>query len=171
MPHAPGSSHRVIWALRRAFLAVEAAKEQRLRPTGIAGAHYAVLLHVARAPGITGAALARALGVTPQNVAGLVARLEERGLLERRRHELHAHVLELHLTAEGVGRLAEADAAVSDLDRAAVDALGVAAAADLRALLEVVATADDLAGAGDGASSRRTSDAGRRPSPASGDTG
>lgn len=107
---------RVIWLLRRAFHAVEATKELRLRATGVTPAHYAILISIGTSPGLTSAEVARRLQVTPQNIAGLVAKLETTGWVERRQHPLHAHVKELHLTNEGAAALARADAVVSQLE-------------------------------------------------------
>lgn len=114
-----------MWALRRAFVAVEAAKEARLRRLGVLAAHYGVLMNLGVSPGITSAELARRLAVTPQNIASLVARLEDRGWVERREHQLHAHVRELHLTEEGRRILDSADAEVSALEAEIRELLGV----------------------------------------------
>lgn len=135
----PGARSRVIWALRRAGQAVDTEKEQRLRPSGLTGAQFAVLAHVAHRPGITGAELARALGVTPQNVTTLAARLQERGMLERRAHPSLAHVLELYLTADGRAALACADHALAMVDAEVAAMLGPDDVATLRGLLERVA--------------------------------
>ncbi len=134
---APG-----LWALRRAFLAVEAEKEQRLRPCGLTPALFAVLFHAGGRPGLTGADLARALGVSPQNVANLAARLQDRGLLERRSNPNHPQGLELHLTGAGAGALAEAERAIVGLQTDVTALLGVEDSDTLRTLLERVAAAD-----------------------------
>lgn len=112
----PLAAERTVWALRRAFVAVEAAKETRLRRLGVLPAHYGVLMNLGVKPGVTSAELARRLSVTPQNIASLVARLEDRGWVERREHDIHAHVRELYLTEEGRGILDSADAEVSALE-------------------------------------------------------
>ncbi|WP_327714735.1 MarR family transcriptional regulator [Streptomyces sp. NBC_00490] len=131
---------RVTWALRRAELAVLTLKEQRLRPLGMAAAHYTLLISVHSDPGLTGAELARRLNVTPQAVASLVARLENRGQLERREHPRHRHIQELHLTDAGREALHAADAVISGIERQITDGLG-SEAGQLRALLEKVAEA------------------------------
>lgn len=130
---------RILYALRRAHQAVEAVKGERLRPTGVTPAHYAALINIGHRPGLTGAELARLLGVTPQNVAGLVARLAERGLVERRPDPRHPHVLEIHLTPHGRDRLAAADAAVDVLEQDVVAWLGKHGTAAARELLEQLA--------------------------------
>ncbi|MDF9811773.1 DNA-binding MarR family transcriptional regulator [Streptomyces sp. SPB162] len=130
---------RVTWALRRAEWAVQARKEQRLRPLGIAAAQYTLLISVHTDPGLTGAELARRLNVTPQAVASQVARLEERGQLERRSHPRHRHVQELHLTDAGRDSLRDAEAVMMDIEQQIAEKLGAKKTAQLRALLDEVA--------------------------------
>ena len=134
----PTAPDRVLYALRQAYQSVEAAKDERLRPTGVTPAHYAALINIHARPGLTGAELARVLGVTPQNVTGLVGRLTDRGLVERRPNPSHDHVLEIHLTAQGRARLTAADAAVNALEADLVGHLGGDAVAALRTLLRQV---------------------------------
>jgi DNA-binding MarR family transcriptional regulator len=138
-PVALNAFNRVTWALRRAELAVSTLKEQRLRPLGMAAAHYTLLISVHSEPGLTGAELARRLNVTPQAVASLVARLEGRGQLERREHPRHRHVQELHVTVAGRKALLAADSVVDDIERQITDGLGPKETAQLRTLLDRVA--------------------------------
>jgi DNA-binding MarR family transcriptional regulator len=140
------SSGRLTWALRRAELAVQAAKERRLRPLGMLAAHYSLLISVHAAPGPTGAELARRLGVTPQAVASLAAKLEERGLIERRQHPRHRHVQELHLTDAGRDALRAADRVVADIEGAITEKLGRDSSAALTAMLDSVVAAVDNSG-------------------------
>lgn len=108
---------RVTWALRRAEMAVVASKEDQLRPLGMPASHYALLISVHAEPGLAGAEIARRLGVTPQAVASLAARLEKRGQLERRAHPRHRHIQELHLTDSGREALSAADAVIKTIDQ------------------------------------------------------
>lgn len=141
---AADGPHQVIWALRRAEMAVQSVKEQQLRPLGIAPAHYALLMTVNSGPGLTGAELARRLHVTPQAVASLVARLTERGWLERRSHARHRHVQELHLTDEGKRALEDSDAVIASLEARVKQRLGAEDAERLAALLgEVIEAVRD----------------------------
>ncbi|MEV0643343.1 MarR family transcriptional regulator [Streptomyces sp. NPDC050619] len=139
-PVAPDALDRVTWALRRAELAVQTLKEQRLRPLGLAAAHYTLLISVHSEPGLTGAELARRLNVTPQAIASLVARLESRGQLERREHPRHRHIQELHVTDTGREVLRAADEVISGIERQITEGLG-SETAQLRALLDQVAKA------------------------------
>ncbi|WP_129667764.1 MarR family winged helix-turn-helix transcriptional regulator [Phytoactinopolyspora endophytica] len=132
---------RVLWALRRAEMAMQALKEQRLRPLGLAPAHYSLMLSVRVDPGLTGAELARRLGVTPQAVASLVGKLEKRGHLRRRAHPRHRHIQELYLTESGVEELAAADAEIASLEHQVVQTLGATDARQLKKLLHHVADA------------------------------
>lgn len=132
----------MVWALRRAFHAVEADKERRLREVGVPAAHYAVLINLSQSPGVTSAELARRLRVTPQNIAVLMAKLEDRGLVERREHERHSHVRELHLTESGQAAVGAADALVTALEADLVAELGHDDARVLRGLLERLASRD-----------------------------
>lgn len=141
----------VLWALRRAEMTVQALKEQRLRPLGLAPAHYSLMLSVRLDPGLTGAELARRLGVTPQAVASLVGKLETRGHLRRRAHPRHRHIQELYLTESGVEELAAADAVVASLEHQVVQTLGATDARQLKNLLHHVTDAvQETPAAGEG---------------------
>jgi DNA-binding MarR family transcriptional regulator len=133
-----GALDRVTWALRRAELAVQAVKEQRLRTLGMAVAHYSLLISVHVHPGLTGAEVARRLNVTPQAVASLVDRLESRGQLERRSHPRHRHVQELHLTDAGREALRLGESAVAEVEQKITTQLGHADTLRLKDLLERV---------------------------------
>ncbi len=136
--------NRVIWALRQAEQALQSLKEQRLRPLGMAPAHYSLLISIHDQPGITGAELARRLNVTPQSVASLVARLGDKGQLERRQHPLHRHVQELHLTEAGRQALNASDAVIAAIEHQITTRLGPVNIAQFTAMLgEVIDVARD----------------------------
>ncbi|MCI2957912.1 MarR family transcriptional regulator [Agromyces atrinae] len=136
---APDPRDRVIWALRRAELAVQNLKDRQLRSIGMAASHYALLVSVSAEPGLAGAALARRLNVTPQAIASLVTRLEDRGWVERRAHARHTQVQELHLTDEGRAALEQADAIVADIEHQVITLLGASESEQLHSLLETLA--------------------------------
>jgi DNA-binding MarR family transcriptional regulator len=131
----------VTWALRRAELAVQAFKEQQLRPLGLAAAHYSLLISIGAEPGRTGAEVARRLNVTPQAVAFLVTKLEDRGLVERRPHPRHRHVQELHLTDAGRDALQSAQPAITAVEQRIGAELGPEESSHLIALLDRVTDA------------------------------
>jgi DNA-binding MarR family transcriptional regulator len=131
----------MLWALRRAEGAAQGLKERQLRPLGMAPAHYSLLISVHTEPGLTGAELARRLNVTPQAVASLVARLTEKGQLERRSHPRHHHIQELHLTDTGRLALKSADAVISSIEQQVTARLGGVNTVRLTALLDEVVDA------------------------------
>jgi DNA-binding MarR family transcriptional regulator len=107
-------------ALRRALYTFRQVLEAGLRPLNLSLPLAGVLFSLGQEDGLSGAELARRETVTAQTMNQLVARLVERGLVERRRHHTHGRILTLHLT--GSGR------------RALGDALAVAATAEQRML-------------------------------------
>jgi len=126
---------RVASLLRRADLALQATKEPPLRKLGVSGSLYAVLANLQVTPGLTGAELARVVGVTPQAIAALVSKLSGRGWIERRSHPRHGNVQELHLTDRGRSELAGANRLMADLDGYLQQSLGDENYRQLRRLL------------------------------------
>ncbi|MFJ4818115.1 MarR family winged helix-turn-helix transcriptional regulator [Streptomyces sp. NPDC088801] len=138
-PSAANALDRVTWALRRAEWSVQARKDQRLRPLGLAAAQYTLLICIHSDPGLTGAELARRPKLTPQAVASQVARLEERGQLERRPHPRHRQVQELHLTDAGRDSLRDAGAVIVEIQQQMAEKLGAMKTAQPRTLFDEVA--------------------------------
>ncbi|WP_433330723.1 MarR family winged helix-turn-helix transcriptional regulator [Spirillospora sp. CA-294931] len=95
--------------LKRAEQALMAAKATSLKPAGLTVPQYAALLWLEEKPGMSAAALARACGVTAPTMTTVLKNLQERGLIERTRHEWHRNVLETRLTAAGQELLTSAD--------------------------------------------------------------
>ncbi|MEU6646699.1 MarR family transcriptional regulator [Saccharomonospora sp. NPDC046836] len=121
--------------LRRADLALQSAKEPPLRKLGVSGSLYSVLINLEVSPGLTGAELARVVGVTPQAIAPLVGKLVDRGWIERRPHLRHTNVQELHLTEDGRRELADADKLLVHLEGHLRKSLGEQNYRSLRTLL------------------------------------
>ena len=84
--------------LLRVSQKIERELESRLRLRGLNNAQFDVLAQVGAAEGLTQQELADHLLVTKGNVAQLVARLEGRGVIERRPQ---GRTNRLHLTEEG----------------------------------------------------------------------
>lgn len=116
--------HRIIDALQQTSAAIQTHKAQLLAQQDMLPAHYALLGSVRSNPGVTGAKLAPLLGVTHQNVSGLVARLTGKGWLDRRIREGHPQVLELHLTDDGLATLDLADRLLAAFEARVAAALG-----------------------------------------------
>lgn len=135
------NADRLIYQLQRCFAAVEARKAELLADVQLLPSHYALMMNVRAHPGVIGSELARLLGVTPQNVTGLVAKLVARQLLERRPHERHSNLLELRLTEQGNTLLEQADTLVASLEEMAVATLGATESRSVKRSLEQLRTA------------------------------
>jgi DNA-binding MarR family transcriptional regulator len=104
-------------ALRRALFTFRQALQCQLRPINLSLAHTGILLALEQEDGLSGAELARRETVTAQTMNQLVARLVDRGLVERRRHATHGRILTLHLTDSGRQTLADGQALAAGVER------------------------------------------------------
>lgn len=110
------ATERLVWAVRRAELALHGAKERALRDLDLLSAHFGLLKAIDHAPGSSASAIARHVGVTAQTASTVLGRLEERGAVVRRAHPRHAHVVEWALTEVGQELLEAADARIAALE-------------------------------------------------------
>ncbi|WP_211216414.1 MarR family winged helix-turn-helix transcriptional regulator [Longispora albida] len=129
------AAERLGLEIKRAEQELMSAKQAALREAGLTVGQYAALFALAEQPGISGAALARACLVTPQNMAAVLKVLEGRGLVERAAHSLHQHVLETRLTPQGTRLLGLADRRAVEIERRLAAAFTAQEAAQLRDLL------------------------------------
>ncbi len=83
---------------------------ERLRPLGVQPRHFGLLTHLAATDGQTQQRLADSMGVHRNAMVGLIDDLEERGLVQRRRHPADRRAHAVHLTAQARDLLAEAQA-------------------------------------------------------------
>ncbi|MCO5996799.1 MarR family winged helix-turn-helix transcriptional regulator [Actinoallomurus rhizosphaericola] len=127
--------------LKRVEQELMAAKHAAVKVAGLTVPQYAALYGLADAPGISGAALARACMVTPQAMTGVLKNLEERGLVERTPHPWHRNVLETRLTDQGRAALEKADARASAIERRIFEEFTPEERDALRALLARVGKA------------------------------
>lgn len=92
-------------------------------------------------PGVTARQLARALAMTPPNVAVMLDRLDERGLLQRERGTADARLQHLSLTGAGLALVSRAAAHVQQGEAGALANLSAAEQAMLAELLHKAAQA------------------------------
>ncbi|MFD5877089.1 MarR family winged helix-turn-helix transcriptional regulator [Streptomyces sp. NPDC060322] len=92
-------------------------------------------------PGLSGAALARRSMVTPQTMSSVLANLEGRGLVERRPHPVHQHILEARLTRTGHSLVRRADEVVQEIEDRLLSRLGEDEAKTFLAQLELCSQA------------------------------
>ncbi|MDH6579231.1 MarR family transcriptional regulator [Kitasatospora sp. MAP5-34] len=105
-----GAQLRLGLAIKQAEQAMMAAKTDALRELELTVPQYAVLLQLTERSGMSGAQLARGAAVTPQTMAGVLANLEAKGLVEREPSEVHGKVLVTRLSEAGRTLVAAADA-------------------------------------------------------------
>ena len=95
--------------IKSAEQAMMAAKTEALRSFGLTVAQYAAMLSLYYVPEQSSAQLARAAAVTPQTMATVIAKLEQKRLVTRHPSSDHAKVLIASLTSEGEALLLRAD--------------------------------------------------------------
>lgn len=126
-------------ALRREF-------DRRAAPLGVTRAQWRTLAWVARVPGMRQVELADHLDIEPITVCRILDRLEESGLVERRRDPDDRRAWQLFLTRKAEPIVGELRAVAASLASDAFDGLGARDCDVLRAALATVrANLSDLA--------------------------
>jgi DNA-binding MarR family transcriptional regulator len=97
-----------VYLLKRAELAVRSCMDVALMAFGLTPAQFLLLFRLRHHAELSGAALARDVGVRPQSIVGLIRPLERAGLLVRKPSPVHGRVLQMRLTAAGRKRLQQA---------------------------------------------------------------
>lgn len=111
----------------------------RLAPLGIAPNHFGLLTHLERGEGSTQQQLADALGIHRKVMVGLLDDLEQRGLVERRRHPDDRRAHAIHLTRAAGALLPRARAIADQHEGEVLAALDAAERAHLIAMLQRLA--------------------------------
>jgi DNA-binding MarR family transcriptional regulator len=96
---------------------------ERLRPLGILPRHFGLLMHLASVEGQSQQYLADALGIHRNAMVGLIDELENRGLVERRRHASDRRAHALYLTTAAHALLEQAQRYALENDAELVTAL------------------------------------------------
>lgn len=133
---------------RRAFLAIIPHFEQRMKKFELRAVDFSVLSLLNANPNITQKRLSKAVNVSPPNLAILLDRLEERGLVVRQRNPLDKRSQTLVLTAEGAKLCAKAEKTVTELELEATLMLDESERAVLIKLLQKIFLHQDEAEAG-----------------------
>jgi DNA-binding MarR family transcriptional regulator len=123
---------------RRAYLSIMPLFAERMAQYALRTVDFSVLSLLRENPNITQKRLSQAIGVSPPNLAILLDRLEERGLLARRRNPLDKRSQVLSLTPAGARLCARAERTASELERDATAMLTEAERAQLLGLLQKV---------------------------------
>lgn len=92
---------KFLWLIGLIDRGVKQSLHRELKPHRLSLSEYSTLAVLHWSPGLSNAELARRSMVTPQSMIEVVARLEQRGLLERQRHPDHGRILRSTLTTAG----------------------------------------------------------------------
>ena len=115
-----------------------------IRPLGLGAQQYLLLTQLRDLGPSSQAELAAALGLDPSNLAGAIAELVDRQLVDRCRNDQDRRRYSVGLAASGAKLLAQADAAIAETETELVAGLSPAEQRQLRALLRRVANRIDL---------------------------
>jgi len=144
---APSTSDR---PRRTAFLlaqlgALAASRfSERTKPLGLTPSDAGTLRLLGRNPGLSQRALADRLGAVPSRIVPLIDSLESRGLVKRTRSSTDRRNYELRLTPEGTATLVRLRAVAEEHEKELLQALSPEQAAQLEALLVLVADGNGL---------------------------
>lgn len=108
---------------------------------GLRRVEFTILALVQANPGVSARSLARALAVTPPNIAIWIDKLESRGLVERERSSRDARVQHIQLSRAGTALVQRCTQALLDGEQAALSTLSPAERAMLVELLHKMALA------------------------------
>jgi DNA-binding MarR family transcriptional regulator len=109
---------RISYAVGRLDRVLRRRLGEALAAHGLSLPEYTTLSVLSARSGLSNAQLARRSLITPQAMNEVLARLEERKLVRRRRDPAHARVRPAELSAAGKRMLARADADVDEVERA-----------------------------------------------------
>jgi DNA-binding MarR family transcriptional regulator len=115
-----------------------------IRPLGLGAQQYLLLTQLRDLGPSSQAELAAALGLDPSNLAGAIAELVDRQLVDRCRDDDDRRRYSVGIAASGAELLAQADAAIAETETELVAGLSPAERRQLRALLRRVANRIDL---------------------------
>ena len=101
---------------RRASLAIVEVFMERMAVYGLKVVDFSVLSLAAHNPGLTSRQLCATLNVLPPNMVGLIASLEQRGLIERRPHPNDGRAMGVHLTEAGAALTEQAEQTAAQLE-------------------------------------------------------
>ena len=124
------------YLLKVAATALRSAMEDVLRPLGMTVTHYSCLEVLAQRPGASNSDLARATFVTRQSMNVLLQTLQRDGLVTRADQPASGRVLPTRLTDAGRAQLAQASAAVKQVENRMIDGLPATDRAALTRLLQ-----------------------------------
>lgn len=136
-----GAIHAIVgYQIAQAAIVTDQVFDERAgQPGGLRRVEFTMLALVQANPDVTARQLARALAVTPPNIAIWIDRLQTRGLVARTRSERDARVQHIRLTRAGAALVDRTAQSLLAAEQAALSALSAAERAMLVELLHKVA--------------------------------
>lgn len=136
-----GAMHAIVgYQIAQAAIVTDQVFDEHVgRPGGLRRVEFTMLALVQANPDVTARQLARALAVTPPNIALWIDRLQGRGLVARTRSESDARVQHIRLTRAGAALVDRTAHSLLAAEQAALSALSAAERAMLVELLHKVA--------------------------------
>jgi DNA-binding MarR family transcriptional regulator len=128
---------------RRAYLTIIQHFHERMKKFELRAVDFSVLSLLNANPNITQKRLSKAVNVSPPNLAILLDRLEERGLVIRQRNPLDKRSQTLVLTSEGTRLCGKAEKTATDLELQATAMLTDSERAELLKLLQKIFLHED----------------------------
>jgi DNA-binding MarR family transcriptional regulator len=126
------------YSCRQAYLNIVPLFLKRMAKYDLRPADYTVITLINANPNITQKRLSQAINVSPPNLATLLDRLEERGLVLRQRNPRDKRSQTLTLTAEGRSLCKKADKTAFELESEATSMLSDTERAELLRLLQKI---------------------------------
>jgi DNA-binding MarR family transcriptional regulator len=126
------------YSCRRAYINIMPLFEKRMAKYQLRPVDFTVLSLLKANPNINQKRLSQAINVSPPNLAILLDRLEERGLLMRQRNPLDRRSQTLVLTPDGTRMCVKAEKTASELETEATATLTDAERAQLLQLLQKI---------------------------------
>ncbi len=135
-----GRVHGIVgYQLAQATIVTDAVFNAQMAAGGLRRVEFTLLALILDNPDVTARQLARALAVTPPNIAIWLDRLDSRGLVSRTRSETDARVQHLRLTDAGDALVRASTQLLLDAEQQALASLTAAEHAMLLQLLHKVA--------------------------------
>ncbi|RDV43865.1 MarR family transcriptional regulator [Leifsonia sp. ku-ls] len=131
----PALESRASFLVSQLGLASAQAFSAALAPLGLTPNRYGILVHVARQEGRTQQELATVLGLHRNSMVSLIDDLEQRGLVERRRHPTDRRAYAIHLTPSARDVLTAATRLADEQEEAMLGRLDAEDRATLLAIL------------------------------------
>ena len=126
--------------LRRASQAADFLFAAQCRDGQMTARQFAILAAVGANDGAPQSVLVEETGIDRSTLSEVMNRLDSKGLLTRQRNASDARAYRVHLTPAGAEALAAGSTAAEHVDRQLSEMTGPEEAAELRRLLQIIAT-------------------------------